>query len=270
MRAALTSRWVSSSCGSVITVAGGPCSTTRPASITRTWSATAATRPRSWPIQISAVPRSFSSVSSSTTSVVPRSSRAVVISSQISTSGCARTALARAARCSSPPDSRLGGRAAVIAATPRRARVRDRFGVGVLGRRPRRRCAVRATCWSTGRRSSNEPRTSCQTYWIRRFCSRDRLRRTGSASPSRRIRPVKRSCRPARQRASVVLPLPERPTTPTQSPARTARSTSCRMGSRPRGRSDADRFIACSNGWPGLGVPSDCSSSVADSTSGTA
>jgi hypothetical protein len=154
------------------------------------------------------------------------SSRAVVISSQMSTSGSARTARARAARCSSPPERRLGGRAAVIAATPRRASVATASAWAASGRRPRRRSVVRATCSSTGRRSSNEPRTSCQRYWTRRFCSRDRLRRTGSGTSSSGRLPVWRSCRPARQRASVVLPLPERPTTPRQEPARTLRLTS--------------------------------------------
>ena len=93
-----TSRRVSSVDGSVITVAGGPCSTTRPASITRTSSATAPTRPRSWLIQTSAVPCCLQLVQQFDDQSRCRcSSSAVVISSQISTSG-APAAPARARR----------------------------------------------------------------------------------------------------------------------------------------------------------------------------
>jgi hypothetical protein len=65
-------------------------------------------------------------------------------------------------------------------------------------------------------------------YCTWRRVSRSRARAAGgSGVPFRAISPVKLRCSPATQRASVVLPLPDSPTSATHSRGRTATLTPC-------------------------------------------
>ena len=92
--------------------------------------------------------------------------------------------------------------------------------VAVAGSARRRRIAVRATWCRTGRCSSKAACASWKTYCTAASRARSRSRTlSGNGVPSRRTVPSWSRWRPARQRASVVLPLPERPTTARHSPA---------------------------------------------------
>ena len=74
---------------------------------------------------------------------------------------------------------------------------------------------------------------SWKTIWIARLSAR--LRRGESRSPSSRIAPESGACRPATQRASVVLPLPDSPTSPSVSPGRRLSETESTACSGPPG-----------------------------------
>ena len=102
--------------GAVRSLSTGASSTTRPSFITNTRSHVCATKPRSWVINSSPVPRSATSFKiSSTMARWLVTSSAVVGSSQISSSGSCANAMAISTRCRCPPDSWCGYRLAMSA-----------------------------------------------------------------------------------------------------------------------------------------------------------
>ena len=103
------SPWVYGWAGWSYTVWMGPPSILAPAYITTTRSATSATTPRSWVMRISPIPDSaWSSSSSSMICACTVTSRAVVGSSAMSTSGSRASAMAIMIRCRIPPENSWG------------------------------------------------------------------------------------------------------------------------------------------------------------------
>ena len=125
-----------------------------------------------------------------------------------------RDALALAARelaREAPGESGAAGAPARAAPRPRPAPPRSD--------RPRRTRAGRAIASATRWRGLSESYGFWKTIWIRRRASLGRsFALAASSSPSSVIRPPAGGCRPAMQRAIVVLPLPDSPTSATHSP----------------------------------------------------
>ena len=159
-----------------------------------------------------------SSPSSSMIAACTDTSRADVTSSQTSMAGSAASARAIATRWRSPPESWSGKRSAADADSATRSRHSPTFAP--ISRPPPRpkSLSLRAIVWPIVVRGFSDAYGFWKTYWISRRSSFERLRADcSSAVPRRLTSPVQFLWRPATQRAVVVLPLPDSPTSATHS-----------------------------------------------------
>ena len=213
--------------GAANTSSTGPDSTAWPAYMTMTWSATPATTPRSWLIRIIAAPvwrRTPASMSRICACTV--TSSAVVGSSAMSRSGSLAMAIAMTTRWRMPPDSSCGYRLAI------------RSGPGRPAASSRLTARRQASCRDTLRCSSTHSATCQPTLYIgfsavigswntiAIFAPRIRCHCASlppsSSVPDSRTDPVTCAApgsRPSTDRASMVLPEPDSPTTPRVWPA---------------------------------------------------
>ncbi|OLT11893.1 hypothetical protein BJF78_25535 [Pseudonocardia sp. CNS-139] len=184
---------------------------------------------RSWLITSSAPQRRAIRASTSSASSV---SNALVGSSARVSSGSCAVAATRVARCSIPPDHWCGRWRIRWSASPMPTASSNRATVPGGGRR---RCAAHAsvTWWATVRSGSHAANGSwgtCPTTGPRSRRSSGPGAPTSSRPPTRTLPStrVPAGSRPSTARARVVLPLPERPTTPHRSPGPMRRVTSWR------------------------------------------
>ena len=112
--------WVRSFCGLSSTCAGGPSSTTTPASMNTTLFATSRAKPISWVTTIIVIPSAASSRITSSTPLTSSGSSAEVTSSNSITCGSIASARAIATRCCWPPERR-SGYSPSLSASPTRA-----------------------------------------------------------------------------------------------------------------------------------------------------
>ena len=187
-----------------------------------------ATTPRSCEIKRSERFRSArSSTRSSRTAACTETSRADVTSSQMITSGWAARARAIATRCRSPPESSRGYSTRQPTREPYPLEKTSCLRIGLATtqaaqdpRRPRDSIIdLMPRIERLGRILENDlnppPRLARAVFAAAASCT-----------PLRQMVPLTGTCRPAMQRAMVVLPEPDSPTRATHSPCRSSRDTS--------------------------------------------
>ena len=192
-------------------------------------------------------------------------SRALTASSAIRSSGCGARLRAIATRCRCPPLSSRGKRRASAGVRPTRssnsatlAGASSRLAIPCT----RNGSAMAAPTVSRG---LSEVNGSWKTTWIRRRIScRSFTPREATSVPSKTIEPASGSTRRVRQRASVVLPLPDSPTmpsvrfrrsdseTPSTAVSRGAGSRLNLLESERRNSNCFTRSVTCSSGISGV------------------
>ncbi len=213
------------------TRAAGPSSTTRPAYITASRSHVPASTARSWLIMMSPTPCSATSRSiSRRICACTITSNAVVGSSATISRGSQASAMAIMTRCRCPPDSSCGYAAARAAGRPTCSSSSPAFFRAPAG--VAFRCSSTGSAiWSPTRRTGLR---ECIAPWNTIDAPAQRTARTrphfmvSTSSPSSRTRPPTRV--PAgnsrsRASASVDLPQPDSPASPSFRPASSRRST---------------------------------------------
>ena len=192
-------------------------STIRPRYITETSSATCLTIARSCEISSSPTPMSRARfVSRFANCACADASSDASGSSRTMTDGSAASARAMATRCRWPPENSCGYRTAAVAGSPTSSK-------SVRTRAARSRPATPSpTCDPTVRRGLSDEYGFWKTSWSR-TSARGRARRDSGLTglPSNETAPLVAGTSPTAARASVDLPQPDSPTSPTIRPAST-------------------------------------------------